>query len=375
MLHAVIMAGGVGSRFWPESRSARPKQFLSVFGGATLIQNTVGRLQGLVPPEQCLVVTHERYFESTRQQLPAVPPENVLLEPQSRNTAPCIAYAAVHLLEQDPDAIMLVLPADHVIDDVETFQQVLRAAVEKAQEPGALVTIGIKPTHPETGYGYIQFEAPADAPLDELTAYPVQRFEAFRVRTFAEKPDVATAERFLDSGDFLWNSGMFIWRADSILEAFRKYLPDAFAAFESIPDSSRNNGTDAAAGSDLIPPGVREAYQRSPRISVDYGVLEHADHIYVIPASFGWSDVGDWRAVYDLSTKDQVGNVLEGNVIVHNASRCLVRAQRRLVVLVGIHDVVVVDTDDAILVCHRESAQQVKNVVDYLQVHQLQDYT
>ena len=210
MIHAVIMAGGIGSRFWPESREARPKQFLNVFGSATLIQNTVARLQGLVPPERCLIVTHERYFEQTRNQLPAVPVENILLEPISRNTAPCIAYAAETLIARDPDATMIVLPADHVISNVQEFHQVLRVAVDKAATPGALVTIGVTPTHPETGYGYIQFESSASHAADPLTAYPV--------RTFAEKPDLATAERFLDSGDFLWNSGMFIWRADTVLE-------------------------------------------------------------------------------------------------------------------------------------------------------------
>ena len=363
MVYAVIMAGGIGSRFWPESREARPKQFLSVFGETTLIQNTVARLQGIIPPERCLIVTHERYFEQTARQLPAVPEENILLEPISRNTAPCIAYAAEKLRAKDPDATMVVLPADHLIRDAREFHEILRVAIEKAQEPEALVTIGITPTHPETGYGYIQFEPGPMHHGDAAAAYPV--------RTFAEKPDLPTAERFLDSGDFLWNSGMFVWRADTVLHQFERYLPEAYDAFDSV---RRVFSSPAASGEGEgeEKEAVKEAFQRSPRISIDYGIMERADNMYVIPGSFGWSDVGDWRAVYELSEKDNLGNALDGNVIIHNASRSLVRSKDRLVVLVGVHDMVVVDTEDAVLVCNRDSTQQVKHIVDYLHAHQLE---
>ena len=349
------MAGGIGSRFWPQSRRAHPKQFLDVFGDATLIQNTVARLQGLVPPERCYVVTHERYVEETQRQLPALPAANILAEPISRNTAPCIAYGAVRILADDPEATMLVLPADHLIRDVAQFHDVLRVAAEKAQEPGALVTIGITPTHPETGYGYVQFDGPADP--DELQALPV--------RTFAEKPDLATAERFLDSGDFLWNSGMFIWRADSIWEVMARHLPEAHEAFAPVRE---------ALGTDEERSAVREAFQHSPHISIDYGVMERARSVYVVPGSFGWSDIGDWRAVYDLSEKDEHGNALHGEVIVHDSSRCYVQGGDQLVVLVGIHDAIVVNTADALLVCHRENTQRVKNVVEYLHAHQMDAY-
>ena len=357
MHYAVIMAGGIGSRFWPQSRKARPKQFLNVFGTSTLLQSTQARLQGLIPSERCFVVTHERYVAQTHEQLAFMPKANILAEPISRNTAPCIAYAAVTLLAQDPDATMVVLPADHVIRNVKQFHAVLRLAIDKAQEPGALVTIGINPTHPETGYGYIQFDRPAPFDHDGLQAYPV--------RTFAEKPDEATAERFIDSGDFLWNSGMFVWRADTILAQMQRHLPDTYDAFAPLPTCF---GTDAEAET------VRQAFQKSPRISIDYGVMERADKVYVVPGSFGWSDIGDWRAVYDLSEKDDLGNALHNHVIMHDSSRCLVQADGRLVVLVGIHDTVVVDTDDALLVCHRDSTQQVKNVVEYLHAHQLDEY-
>ena len=357
MDYAVIMAGGIGSRFWPRSRQACPKQFLNVFGDQTLIQNTVARLQGIVQPEHCFVVTHERYVDETSDQLPAIPRENILAEPISRNTAPCIEYAAIKLASIDPDATMIVLPADHVIENVRRFHEVLKTALEKAQEPGTLVTIGINPTHPETGYGYVQFEAQAEDGSEEPKAFPV--------RTFAEKPDMATAERFLDSGDFLWNSGMFVWRAATILEQIESHLPQAHEAFEPLR-SAVNTEAEAAA--------VEEAYAKSPHISIDYGVMERADKVFVVPASFGWSDVGDWRTVYELSDKDQHGNAMQGNVILHDSSRCLIQADSRLVVLVGIHDAVVVDTSDAVLICNRESAQRVKNVVDYLHAHRLEDY-
>jgi len=356
MNYAVIMAGGIGSRFWPMSRRERPKQFLNVFGDATLIQNTVARLQGFIPPERCLIVTHERYVEQTQEQLPAVPPANILAEPISRNTAPCIAYGAARLIADDPDATMVVLPADHVVRNVQQFHRVLQVAIDKAQDPGALVTIGVTPTHPETGYGYIQFdgETAPDAPLQP---YPV--------RTFAEKPDLATAERFVDSGDFLWNSGMFIWRADTILSQMEIHLP---ATHDALTSAQHAMGTPDEAAA------VRAAFQESPRISIDYGVMERADSVFVVPASFGWSDVGDWRAVYEMREKDEHGNVLQGNTIVHDSSRSLVHADDRLIVLVGIHDTMVVHTDDATLICHKDSTQQVKNVVEYLHAHQLSEY-
>jgi len=360
------MAGGIGSRFWPKSRRARPKQFLDVFGEATLIQNTGARLQGLVPPERQLVVTNERYTEPTARQLPALPAKNVLAEPVGRNTAPAIAYAATVLkARHGPEAVMVVLPADHAIRDVQLFHDTLRAAADQAEEPGALVTLGIEPSHPATGYGYIQYEsAGSSAPEVAPAAHPV--------RTFAEKPDLATAERFLDSGDFLWNSGMFVWRADSILEKIRAHLPDVHEAFAPV-------GEAVEAGASPSEEQVRAAYQACPSVSIDYGVMERAEDVYVVPGRFDWSDVGDWQAVYDMREKDEHGNALTGDTLVHDASRCLVEAESggddgRFVALVGVHDLAVVDTDDAVLVCHRDSTQQVKNVVEYLHAHQLEEY-
>ncbi len=363
-LYAVIMAGGVGSRFWPRSRRSNPKQFLDVFGEASLIQNTFARLQPLVEPEHVFVVTNEAYTAKTHEHLPAVPAENILGEPVARNTAPCIALAAARLHALDPDATMVVLPADHLVANVERFHEVLQAAVEAAQT-GALVTIGIRPTHPETGYGYVQFDADGD--FDGIRDDgPTDRPRAHRVMSFAEKPDLATAERFLDAGDFLWNSGMFIWRADAILDAMERHLPKVHRAFAPLQD---------AFGTDRQQEAVEAAYQQTPKISIDYGVMERADNVLVVPGSFGWSDVGDWRAVHELADKDDAGNRAEGNVILQDTARSFARsADGRLLVLVGMQDTVVVDTGDAVLVCHREQAQKVKNVVDFLGVHGMEEY-
>ncbi len=345
------MAGGIGSRFWPRSREAYPKQFLNVFGSTSLLQQTFARIEPLIPAARNYVVTHERYTALTNRQLPHV---HVLAEPISRNTAPCIAFAAIVLRAQDKDATMVVLPADHQIHDEYQFRAVLEVAIEKAQAPGTLVTIGIKPSYAATGYGYIQYDGPTS-----------ERVRAYPVKTFAEKPNLATAERFLDSGDFLWNSGIFVWRADTILEKMKQHLPGIFEAFEKAA---------SALGTPQEGEAIKAAYLRSTRISVDYGVMERAKNVHVVPGAFGWNDIGDWRAVYDLSQKNNHGNVLHNQVIVHDAGRCMVHGGSRLVVLVGTHDLLVVDTDDALLICHRENAQQVKNVVEYLHARQLTEF-
>jgi len=354
MIYSVIMAGGIGSRFWPQSREALPKQFIHVFEERSLIQQTFERMTPIVPPERTMVVTHERYGSLIREQLPSISEDNILGEPISRNTAPCIAYAAIKLRELDPDAVMIVLPSDHLIKAEDRFIKILHKAVNMAQNSGALVTIGIQPSYPATGYGYIQYDR-SDTESGGI----------YSVRTFAEKPNENTAERFLDSGDFLWNSGIFIWRADSILANMQLYLKSTWDAFQ---DASAYLGTDQEATA------IRRAYHKSPRVSIDVGVMERASNVYVVPGSFGWSDIGDWRAVYDMSDKNRHGNVFRGNVIAHNSSRCLVNSGNRMIAIVGIHDTVVIDTDDALLICHQNSTQQVKNVVDYLHAHQHKDF-
>ncbi len=346
MLYAIIMAGGIGSRFWPRSRKARPKQFLAVFGDQSLIGQTSERLDGLIPPERRLVLTNEDYVGLTTEELPEIPRENILTEPVGRNTAPCIAYAAAHLAVRDPEAVMVVLPADHLIADEAGFHDVLRTAVGKAEEGSGLVTIGITPTHPATGYGYIQFEA-GDNDHNAVEAMPVIRF--------AEKPDADRARAFVDSGDFLWNSGMFIWKASAILEEIKLNLPEVHRAFLPVRDSA---DPDAST--------VREAFMACPSISIDHGVMEQARRVYVVPGDFGWNDVGDWKAVYDLSEHDENGNAVKGNVLLESASNNLVHGGERLIAVVGVDNIAVIDTGDALLVCSLDESQKVKTVLNRL---------
>jgi len=277
--------------------------------------------------------------------------------PALRNTGPAVGLECVLLESRYPGCTVASLGSDHHIGKPGEFCRLLRVAEEAVEEdPDALFTLGVKPTRVETGYGYIQKGGVAR----QVNGEPV-----YGVARFREKPDEPTARRYVESGDFLWNSGIFVWRADAILENMQTHLKSTWRAFE---EASRHLGTDQENAA------IRQAYYKSTRISIDVGIMERASHVYVVPGSFGWSDIGDWRAVYDLSDKNRHGNVLRGNVIVHDTSRCLVNAGKRLVAVVGIHDVVVVDTDDALLICHQNSTQQVKNVVDYLHAHQHKDF-
>lgn len=332
-MYALIMAGGVGSRFWPLSRPDRPKQFLKFFGERSLIQMTSDRLDGLVPPQRRFVVTNTRYVDETRSQLPEIPPENVLAESVGRNTAPCIAFGANTIARLDPSAVMIVLPADHLIQDVSAYHTVMQTAAEAASRRGVLVTMGIEPTYPATGFGYIEFGVVGP----EDSVHPVT--------SFTEKPDEATARQFVDSGRYLWNSGMFCWRVDTILTELERSLPEVARLFDGSLEPD-------------------EAFERSPSISIDYGIMERAERVMVVPCSIGWNDVGDWRAAHKLSEKDERGNATRGRVDLVDASGCLAYSTGRRIVLVGTEDLVVVDAGDAILVCRREDAQRVKEAAN-----------
>lgn len=350
-VYAIIMAGGVGSRLWPRSREASPKQLLHVMGDGTMIQNTVARLQPMVPPERIFIVTNQKQIEGFRKQVPAVPEENLIAEPFGRNTAPCIGLAATTVLARDPNAIMIVLPADHWIENVREFQNRIRIACEIAETRRGLVTLGITPNRPETGYGYIQWSE-KKAGLNDYYDRGVRN-----VRTFAEKPDVRTAQRFLESGDFLWNSGMFIWRADVVLEEFSNHLPDLHEQIIAIA---------GAFGSEDYAKILESGYKRITPISIDYGVMEKAKNVYVLQCDFGWSDVGSWDETYRLSRKDQEGNSLQGEVVAIDTANSYVRSDGRMIATIGLEDVIIIDTPDALLVCKRGSSQQVQGVVDYL---------
>lgn len=340
--YCLIMAGGVGRRFWPLSRVEHPKQFLRFFGDRSLLQMTVDRIGGMIPPSRCLIVTNERYLEQTVAQLPEVPRENILLEPVARNTAPCIAFGASVVRQVRPDAVMVVLPADHLIQDVPSFHAVLEAAVEKARTPGTLVTIGIRPNRAATGYGYIEFDVEEEGAAD-----------VHRVISFTEKPDPELAAEFVQSGRYLWNSGMFAWRADTILDEVKDNLPDVFSAFAPILSTERPDRH-----------MVTKAFLQSPTISVDYGIMEKAQDVFVVSGEFGWSDVGDWQAAYEVGPKDADGNAALGDVSLIDSAGCLAHASDRKIVLLGTEDLVVVDAGDALLVCDRKQAQRVKEAAN-----------
>jgi mannose-1-phosphate guanylyltransferase len=356
--YGVIMAGGVGARFWPLSREKRPKQFLSMFGDESLIASTFSRLNNIVDKENIFIVTNAVQKPAIREELKDLPERNILVEPMGRNTAPCIGLAALHIQRIDPEAVMIVVPADHVVQDVNEFSRILGNAVAIADESGDLVTIGIEPTRPETGYGYIQYLA------DEDNGTPYVDKGAYKVKTFAEKPNLQTAERFLESGDFLWNSGMFIWKVGTILGEIKKLLPDLYEGLEAIRESM---------GKVEYLSTVDQVYRMIRGISIDYGVMEKTDHVFVLRGRFGWSDVGSWDEVYRVGDKDENGNTLHGRAIARNSSNNLLFATKRAIAAYGVEDIIVVETDDAILVCKRGESQEVKEVVEYLRRKHIDD--
>lgn len=340
--YAVIMAGGSGTRFWPASRAAKPKQFLALGGvEETLLQATVRRASALVGIEQVFVVTGLRHADEAAAQLPGLPPANLLLEPVGRNTAPCLAWASAHVRRRDPAGVISVMPADHHIENDAEFLDSLRRALSAA-ETGAIVTLGIKPTRPETGYGY-------------LALGPALGDRLYRVDAFVEKPTRERAEQFLAADRYLWNSGMFFFRADVILREIDKRLPE-LTAFVARCDDAAKHGSEADV--------VAREYPGLPAISIDYGVMEKAESIQVVPASFGWNDLGSWAATYELSAKDGDGNAAQGDLLAIDSTGCFTSAKGgKLVVLIGLHDVVAVDTEDALLIVPRDRAQEVSKVV------------
>ncbi len=343
--YVAIMAGGIGSRFWPLSRTARPKQFLDILGtGSTLIQQTYKRFKGLVPAENIYIVTSQDYIPLVKEQLPTVDDEHIIGEPFRKNTAPCVAYISFKLLQKDPDASVIVAPADHLILDDKNFAQVCDEALKFVEHLNGLVTIGIKPTYPNTGYGYIQHE-----PLEAVPS-------VYKVKTFTEKPNKELAQAFIASGDFLWNSGIFIWQLKRIVEAFKLHLPEIYDLFAA--EQERLNTPDEKNAID-------EIYPMCTNISIDFGIMEKAKNVYVIPASFGWSDLGTWNSAWENMDKDYLDNAVKGNsVVVFDTTRCIVQVpEDKLVVLQGLENYIVVDTNDALLICHKDKEQEIKEYI------------
>lgn len=348
MLHVVIMAGGIGARFWPRSRKSAPKQLLDLFGEGTLIEETVRRARPVAPPECTWIVTSPSLKEAIQKILPNFKDEQFILEPTGKNTAPAIGLSAISLARRDPDATMAVLPADHRIPDQQAFESAIRSAVKVVSTQEMLATIGIHPTRPETGYGYIQLDAKA----------PQIASNVFRVKTFAEKPNLPTAKLFLESGDFLWNSGMFIWRVSTILGQIAEFLPDLHSGLRDI-----GLAWDTPQASEV----VQRVYGSLKAISIDYGVMEKASDVCVVKGNFRWSDVGSWEEVWRLSKKDEKGNAIRGNHLVIHSENNLVDARDRSYALLGVKDLVIIETEDAVLICPREKTQQVREVVDELE--------
>ncbi|MEX0773060.1 MAG: mannose-1-phosphate guanylyltransferase [Balneolales bacterium] len=359
MVYALIMAGGIGSRFWPKSRKAKPKQFLNLIGDKTMLQNTANRILPLIPVERTLVITNASYTDLVKEQIPDIPDENVIGEPVARNTAPCIAFAAAWLLNKDPDATLVVLPSDHYIHDEKTYLKVLSAAIQKAEKDGSLVTIGITPNRPETGYGYIQVN---DKEFESNDNVPVHL-----VKTFAEKPDINTAVKFLDSGDFLWNSGMFIWKARTIFDAFEYHLPEVYQEAEKVRRELTTDNQSKA---------IDEFYHSCMSISIDYGIMEKAEAVYVVPGDFGWNDVGSWMAIYELDEKDESGNVIQAeNYTMVDSDNCYVSTLNdRLVAMVGVQGIALIETEDALLLCRLDAAQDVKKIYEQLDAPDLNKF-
>ncbi|GBD89031.1 mannose-1-phosphate guanylyltransferase RfbM [bacterium BMS3Abin03] len=352
-IYAVVMAGGVGSRFWPRSKEKTPKQLLKIFGENTMIQDTVKRLKGIVDDENIYIITNKIQKAGILTQLPYLPIENIIEEPFGRNTAACIGLASVIIQHKDPDAVTLVLPADHIIEGKKEFHDTLLEAAEFADRGRGIITIGIPPTRPETGYGYIQ--------IDEVGVLD----HIFKVLTFAEKPNYATAVRFVDAGDFFWNSGMFIWRTDVIIDEINTYMPELYEGLIKIKE---------AIGTSDFQSVLANVYGKLKKISIDYGIMEKSKKVYLIKGHFSWSDVGSWETVYELSSKDEDGNTKVGNIYTDMVVDSYIYSPDKFTAVIGLDNLIVINEDDALLICKRDKSQDVKKVVDYLKYNKITDH-
>ncbi|MDO9595046.1 MAG: sugar phosphate nucleotidyltransferase [Lutibacter sp.] len=340
--YAVIMAGGVGSRFWPMSTAQFPKQFHDMLGtGSTLIQKTVGRFEQIIPTENILIATNKKYENLVFGQLPKISSKQLLLEPAMRNTAPCILYSAFKIYNENPDGIMVVAPSDHWIEDEQEFLKNIKTAFNFCTENDALVTLGIQPTNPNTGYGYIQFENSEN--------------ELKKVKKFTEKPNLEIAEQFLKSGDYLWNAGIFVWSVKSILNAFKTHLPEMYTLF-----SKGENNYNTALETQFI----ESNYAFSENISIDFGIMEKANNVFVLPVNFDWNDLGTWSSLYHELKKDSDQNAtLGGNVIYIDSANNIVQTQsKKRVVIQGLNDYIVIEKEDVILICPKNKEQEIKQI-------------
>ena len=358
--YCVIMAGGIGSRFWPLSRIKKPKQFLDILGvGKTLLQQTFERFSKILPSENILIVSNEEYEDIILKQLPGISESQVLLEPMRRNTAPCIAYANYKINEVNPNAKIVVAPSDHLILKETEFLEVVQKGLTFVEENDALLTLGIQPSRPETGYGYIQITGDKSS---------IEVNKSFRkVKTFTEKPDLKMANLFLESGDFFWNSGIFFWSLNSIMASFNMYLSDVNSLFEEGKGIYNTDDEQEF---------ISKTYTRCKNISIDYGIMEKADNVHVLCADFGWSDLGTWGSLYDMSKKNKDDNYVTGdNIFTYDTKNCLINMpDNKLTVIQGLDDYIVVNSDGILLICKKEDEQKIKQFVNDVRLEKGEDY-
>jgi mannose-1-phosphate guanylyltransferase len=342
-LYVILMAGGVGVRFWPYSRNSKPKQFLDVLGtGKTLIQSTMDRFLPICQKENIFVVTHEEHAALVREQLPGLSADQILAEPMRKNTAACIAYASYKIQQLNKEAIIVVSPSDHLILKENEFLDVIKKAVDQAKTDGKLITLGIKPTRPETGYGYIQF----------LT----EKSFAKKVKTFTEKPELSLAKKFLESGDFVWNAGIFIWSVQAIIKAIQSHLPEMAEVFEEIKSKLSTPQEKEA---------IRIAYPQCKSISIDYGIMEKASNVYVCLGDFSWSDLGSWASIHEISDKDAENNVISANALTYDTRNCIVKgSENKLIVVQGLNGFLVGEFGNVFIVCEKDKEEQFRRFVN-----------
>lgn len=351
--YLVIMAGGVGSRFWPYSRESHPKQFKDILGtGKTLLQQTVYRFKKIVPVKNIFIVTNKIYNNLVQEQLPELKDYQILLEPRMRNTAPCIVYACYKIRMKNPDARIVVTPSDHTISDDQEFKNIIKRSLEEVSGKDMFVTIGITPSRPETGYGYIQF---------------IKSRGLFKpVKTFTEKPALDLAIKFIESGEFVWNAGIFIWNVAAIRKAVKKYLPDMDEVFEEAKSAFYSKSEQDA---------IDKAYSHCQNISIDYGIMEKAKNVYVALGSFGWSDLGSWNSLYDISEKDEEENVVDANALIYDSTKCIVKGpEDKLIVIEGLEGYLVAEYENAIIICKKDHEKQFRKYIKDVKNKKGQEY-
>jgi mannose-1-phosphate guanylyltransferase len=342
-LYVVLMAGGVGVRFWPYSRNSKPKQFLDVLGtGKTLLQSTIDRFLPLCPVENIYVVTHEEHAALVKEQCPQLASAQILAEPMRKNTAACIAFASYKIAEKNKDAIIIVTPSDHLIMKEDEFRDIITKAADQARNQDKLITLGITPSRPETGYGYIQ--------------YHTEKTFAKKVKTFTEKPELSLAKKFIESGDFVWNSGIFIWGVRAIIDAMEKYLPEMVEIFqEAIVEFGKPGETDA----------IRDAYAQCKNISIDYGVMEKATNVYVCLGNFTWSDLGSWASIHEISARDENNNAVSANALMYETRNCIIKGSSdKLIVTQGLNGYLIGEFGNVIIVCEKDKEEQFRRFVN-----------